>query len=121
MELDWLSENRVIENLTERDIHGICKVAHQGTAGFNSRIVYEDGTWLPYSETGNPMLLRGIDCGGFSITELPGGLASSVPTESTTHAPAPDHTPASTVPAFTALAAIVGLLAVYVRGQRRRG
>ena len=115
VELDWLSKNEVIENLTERDIHGICKVAHQGTAGFNSRIVYEGGAWLTYRETGNPVqLVKLDDCGGFSITELPGETASSVPTASTTHAPAPDRTPTPTVPAFTALAAIVvlGLLAV---------
>jgi hypothetical protein len=88
----------------------------RGTAGFNSRIVYEDGGWIPYRETGNPVLMKLGDCGGFSITELPGGLASSVPTESTTHAPAP------IVPAFKAFAAIVvlGLLAVaYARGRRR--
>jgi hypothetical protein len=122
VELDWLSENRVIENLTERDIHGMCKVAHQGTAGFNSRIVYEDGVWIAYRETENPVqLVKLADCGGFSITELPGGLAQSTPTASTTHAPAPDRTPTPTVPAFTAFAVIAGVLAVaYVRGRRRR-
>ena len=52
------------------------------------------------------------DCGGFPITELPGGLAQSAPTESTTHAPA------HTVPAFTAFAAVAGVLAVaYARGR----
>ena len=122
VELDWLSENRVIENLTERDIHGICKVAHQGTAGFDSRIVYEDGAWTPYRETDNPVqLVKLADCGGFSITELPGGSASSAPTESTTYARAPDRTPTPpAVPAFTALAAIVGVLAVAYARKRRR-
>ena len=116
VELDWLSKNGVIENLTERDMHGICKVAHQGTAGFNSRIVYEDGRWITYRETGNPVqLVKLADCGGFPVTELPGDNASSVPTESTTHAPTP------TVPAFTAYAAIVvlGLLAVACTRRRR--
>ena len=122
VELDWLSKNGVIENLTERDVHGMCKVAHRGTAGFNSRIVYGDGAWIAYRETGG-LLMRGgeisdSDCGGFSITELPGGSASSASTESTTHAPAPDHEPTHTVPAFTAFAAIVGVLAVaYVWGR----
>jgi hypothetical protein len=106
VELDWLSENRVIENLTERDMDGMRKVAHQGTAGFNSRIVHEDGAWTPYCETENPALLEIADCGGF--------------TESTTHAPTPDRTPTPAVPAFTALAAIVGLLVVVcARGRRR--
>ncbi len=121
VELDWLSKNGVIENLTERDVHGICKVAHQGTAGFDSRIVYADEAWTPYRETENAVqLLKPADCGGFSIAELPGETASSVPTESTTHASTPDHTPAHTVPAFTALAAIAGLLAVAYARRRRR-
>ncbi len=123
VELDWLSENRVIENLTERDIHGICKVAHQGTAGFNSRIVYGAGAWTPYRETENPaQLVKLADCGGFSITELPGETAQSTPTESTTHAPAPapDRTPTSpAVPAFTAFTAIAGVLTVTRMRVRR--
>ena len=120
-ELGYLRDVGVVAGLNDTDVDEIVSASVRGTAGFNLRIVYEDSEWMPYRETGNPILMKLADCGGFSITELPGGLASSVPTESTTHAPAPDHTPASTVPAFTALAAIVGLLAVYVRGQRRRG
>jgi hypothetical protein len=115
VELDWLSENQVIENLTERDMDGMRKVAHQGTAGFNSRIVYEDGAWLPYSETGNPPLQRGIDCSGFSITELPDEIVSSAPAPSQTSSTSvheSDRAFTYAMPAFTALAAIVGVLAV---------
>ena len=114
-ELERLIDDGVIMGLTDEDVDEMASASVRGTAGFNSRIVYEDGGWIPYRETGNPVLMKLGDCGGFSITELPGGLASSVPTESTTHAPAP------TVPAFTAFAAIVvlGLLAV-VRWRRRR-
>ena len=115
-ELERLIDDGVIMGLTDGDVDEMASASVRGTAGFNSRIVYEDGGWIPYRETGNPVLMKLGDCGGFSITELPGGLASSVPTESTTHAPAP------TVPAFTAFAAIVvlGLLAVaYARGRRR--
>ena len=116
-ELEDLIDDGVVVGLTDRDVDEIASASVRGTAGFNSRIVYGDGAWIAYHETENPVqLLKLADCGGFSITELPGGSASSVPTESTTHAPAP------TVPAFTAFAAIVvlGLLAVvHAMGRRR--
>ena len=112
-ELWYLRSVGVIVGLTDTDVDEIASVCVRGAAGFNSRIVYEDGEWIPYSETGRPILMKISDCGGFSITELPGGSASSVPTESTTHAPAP------TVPAFIAVAAIAGLLVV-ARMRRRR-
>ena len=120
-ELEYLIDNGVITGLIAGDVDEIAAVCVRGTAGFNSRIVYDDGAWIAYHETENPaQLLKLADCGGFSITELPGGSASSVPTESTTHAPAPDrtHTPPA-VPAFTAFAAIAGLLTV-ARKRRRR-
>ena len=106
----------MIVGLTDTDVDEIASVCVRGAAGFNSRIVYEDGAWLTYRETENLVqLVKLADCGGFPVTELPGDNASSVPTESTTHAPTP------TVPAFTAFAAIVvlGLLAV-VYARRRR-
>jgi len=118
-ELGYLRSVGVIVGLTDTDVDEIASVCVRGIAGFNSRIVYEDGEWIPYRETGRPILMKISDCGGFSITELPGGLAQSAPTESTTHAPAPDHAPAHTVPAFTAFAAIVGLVVVVC--ARRRG
>ncbi len=117
-ELERLIDDGMIVGLTGGDVDEIASASVRGAAGYNSRIVYEDGEWIPYRETGNPVLMKISDCGGFSITELPGGLASSVPTESTTHAPAPDHTPAHTVPAFTAFAAIAGLLIVSRMGRR---
>ena len=121
-ELERLMDDGVITGLTDGDVDEIASASVRGAAGFNSRIVYEDGGWIPYRETGNPIMLRLGDCGGFSIAELPGGLAQSAPTESTTHAPAPDRTPAHTVPAFTAFAAIAGVLAVvYARRRGDRG
>ena len=112
-ELEYLTDDGVVVGLTDGDVDEIASASVRGTAGFDSRIVYEDGEWIPYRETRNPVqLLKLADCGGFSITELPGGLAQSVPTESTTHAPAP------TVPAFTAAAAIAGVLVV-VYARRR--
>ncbi len=115
VELDWLSKNGVIENLTERDIDGMRKVAHQGTAGFNSRIVYDAGVWLPYSETNNIPLLGDIDCTGFSTTELPEGIISPVSAPShiaSTSVHESDRAFTYAMPAFTVLAAIVGVLAV---------
>ena len=110
-ELGYLRDEGMVVGLTDEDVDEIASASVRGTAGFNSRIVYEDGGWIPYRETGNPILMRLGDCGGFPITELPGGLAQSAPTESTTHAPA------HAVPAFTAFAAIAGVLAVaYARG-----
>jgi len=118
-ELEQLIGDGVVVGLTDGDVDEMASASVRGTAGFNSRIVYEAGVWTPYHETENPVqLLKLADCGGFSITELPGGLASSVPTESTTHAPAPDRTPTPATPAFTAFAAIAGvLLVVYARGR----
>jgi len=118
-ELEHLRGVGVIVGLTDTDVDEIASAPVRGAAGFNSRIVYEDGEWIPYRETGNPILMKLADCGGFPITVLPGETASPAPTESTTHAPAPDHTPAHTVPAFTAFAAIAGVLAVVY--ARRRG
>jgi hypothetical protein len=118
-ELERLIDDGVIVGLTDTDVDEIASASVRGTAGYNSRIVYEDGEWIPYRETGMPILMKISDCGGFSITELPGGLAQSVPTESTTHAPAPDHAPAHTVPAFTAFTSIAGLLIVSRMGRRR--
>ena len=109
-ELEYLIDDGMVVGLTDEDVDEIASASVRGTAGFNSRIVYEDGGWIPYRETGNPILMKLGDCGGFSIAELPGGLAQSAPTESTTHAPAPDRTPAPAVPAFTAFAAIVVLV-----------
>ncbi len=115
-ELGYLRSVGVIVGLNDADVDEIASVCVRGTAGFDSRIVYEDGAWLTYRETENPVqLVKLADCGGFPVTELPGDNASSVPTESTTHAPTP------TVPAFTAYAAIVvlGLLAVACTRRRR--
>lgn len=93
----------MVVGLTGGDVDEIASASVRGTAGFNSRIVYEDGEWITYRETGNPILIKLGDCGGFSITDLPGETASSVPFESTTRAPTPDRTPAYTVPAFNRL------------------
>ena len=72
VELAWLADNEIISGIGEEDIAEIAEVAEPGLAGWNRRIVYDSGRWLPYNETGNPMLFRGVDCGGFGLEKLPG-------------------------------------------------
>ena len=70
-ELDWLRTNEIIKNIDEGDVVEISGISEAGHAGWNSRIVYENEKWLPYNETDNPMLFRGVDCGGFDLEKLP--------------------------------------------------
>lgn len=76
-ELIWLIENKVINGLSDEDLNLIYEVANRGNAGHNSKIVWDQNpqtkkyTWLPYNKTGAPLLLKGRDCGGFSISLLP--------------------------------------------------
>ena len=73
VELEWLHENIIIVGITDADIRMIIEKAKAGTAGWNSRIVYEEGSWSIYSDTDNPLLLRDSDCGGFNIENIPRG------------------------------------------------
>lgn len=76
-ELIWLRENKIIEGLSDEDLKLIYKVGNRGNAGHNAKIVWGESpttneeTWLPYNKTKNPLLLKGLDCGGFSISLLP--------------------------------------------------
>ena len=113
-ELEHLRDDGVIMGLTDGDVDEIASASVRGTAGFNSRIVYEDDSWITYRETDNPVQLVKLgDCGGFSITELPGGTTSSTSVHGS------DHAFSHAIPAFSAFAAIAGLLAV-VRMKRHR-
>lgn len=69
-EIEWLSTNRIVNGVYDQELMDIAEIARAGLAGWNSRIVYEDGRWLPYSETSNPSLIRGVDCGGFALEKL---------------------------------------------------
>jgi hypothetical protein len=73
VELEWLRKNMIIAGITDADIKMIAGKAKAGTSGWNSRIVYEEGNWLIYSDTNNPLLIRALDCGGFSIDNVPKG------------------------------------------------
>lgn len=70
-ELDWLMTNEIITGVDEGDVAEISGVSEAGHAGWNSRIIYENEKWLPYNETDNPTLFRGVDCGGFDPEKLP--------------------------------------------------
>ncbi|MCD6507619.1 hypothetical protein J7M22_13475 [Candidatus Poribacteria bacterium] len=76
LELKWLSANGVIKGVTDEDVKGISEAIKAGTAGWNSRVVFDEGRWQPYYETKNPMLLRvkGGGCGGFALERMPEGM-----------------------------------------------
>ncbi|HJH25441.1 MAG TPA: hypothetical protein C5S37_01430 [Methanophagales archaeon] len=57
-ELEWLSNTGIVKGLTDEDIREIENTTKVGYAGYNSRIFYEDGKWIPYSESENPQMVR---------------------------------------------------------------
>ncbi|MBC8236462.1 hypothetical protein H8E77_43500 [bacterium] len=71
VELEWLRKNMIIAGITDADIKMIAAKAKAGKSGWNSRIVYEEGNWLIYSDTNNSLLIRALGCGGFSIDSVP--------------------------------------------------
>ena len=77
IELSWLKDNGVIQGLTDSDISEASSACEKGTAGYNSRIVFENGSWLPYHQTDNPVLIRGLNVGGFPLNAPPGGIETN--------------------------------------------
>jgi hypothetical protein len=77
-ELNWLRDNGVISGLTDADIDNIAKEAKKGAAGYNSRIVYFQGNWQPYSRTGQSLYKSVSGCGEFPLTALPAGAVISL-------------------------------------------
>lgn len=57
-ELEWLSNTGIVKGLTGEDIQEIKNSTKIGYAGYNSRIFYEDGKWIPYTESENPEMTR---------------------------------------------------------------
>ncbi len=47
-ELNWLIKAGVIRGLSSEDVSKIYSVARAGMAGWNSRLVYVEGEWMPY-------------------------------------------------------------------------
>jgi hypothetical protein len=50
-ELEWLKSNGIIAGITEQDVSEIANVLEPGMAGWYSRVVYSDGSWLPFYKT----------------------------------------------------------------------
>ncbi|MEM2217994.1 MAG: hypothetical protein QW731_06410, partial [Thermofilaceae archaeon] len=59
-ELEWLMEIDVISNFEKADIEAIAQAAKLGYAGWNSRLVWDDGIWVPYSSVEGALLVRCI-------------------------------------------------------------
>ncbi|HJH26256.1 MAG TPA: hypothetical protein C5S37_05640, partial [Methanophagales archaeon] len=58
-ELEWLSEKGIIGGLSEEDIRKISESVRLGYAGVNSRLIYADGNWISYRNSGY-YLIRGV-------------------------------------------------------------
>lgn len=93
-ELAWLGDKGVISGLSDAEIEEIAAACERGVAGYNSRIVFEAGQWLPYRKTSQPLLLKGeltgSGCGGFSLDALPERGLEDVPVP-TGQIVVPDH------------------------------
>ena len=76
-ELEWLSNTGIVKGLTDEDIREIKNTTKVGYAGYNSRIFYEDGKWIPYSESENPQMVRVKALCSFSLE----GIGIQIPTE----------------------------------------
>jgi len=55
-ELTWLSDKGIIEGLSEEDIWEISEKVRVGFAGVNDRLIYKDGEWISYRESGHPLI-----------------------------------------------------------------
>ncbi|MEA3375613.1 MAG: hypothetical protein U9R72_05375 [Chloroflexota bacterium] len=118
-ELAWLRDEGVISGLSDAEIEQIAAVCERGVAGYNSRIVFEAGQWLPYRETSQPLLLRGEltrgSCGGFSLDVLPEGTLEDV-------IAVPDHATFSPFNLVWIIGGVVvlgaGVLVWYRRGRQ---
>ncbi|MFA4646457.1 CGP-CTERM-anchored Cys-rich protein [Pyrococcus kukulkanii] len=98
-ELKWLKSAGVIK-ISDSDIEEITSVAKWGYAGYNARIGFYDGKWIPYLNASNAVLIK---CGGLAYEEYP--------------------IPAST-PVLPSSGRICGpglilLLAILIRGRRK--
>jgi hypothetical protein len=76
-ELEWLSNTGIVKCLTGENIREIKNTTKVGYAGYNSRIFYEDGKWIPYSESENPQMVRVKALCSFSLE----GIGIQIPTE----------------------------------------
>ncbi|MEM4455463.1 MAG: hypothetical protein QXT28_12165 [Thermofilaceae archaeon] len=57
-ELEWLVENRVVSGLEPADTALIAAAAKLGYAGWNQRLVWYEGDWIPYSQVPGATLVK---------------------------------------------------------------
>ncbi|MFA4669454.1 CGP-CTERM-anchored Cys-rich protein [Pyrococcus kukulkanii] len=98
-ELKWLKSVGVIE-IGDKDIEEIAKVAKWGYAGYNARIGFYDGRWMPYSNYSGAVLIK---CGGPAYEEYP----------------TPTSTPVLPSSKGVCGPGIILLLTILVRGRRK--
>ena len=67
-ELMWMSDKGIIEGLSGEDIWEISEKVKVGCAGVNDRLIYKDGGWISYRESGYP-LIRGETSAPFDLAE----------------------------------------------------
>ncbi len=107
-ELKWLSDIGVIKGLSENDINEIGDVAEVGYAGWNSRIVYAEGKWMPYNIAVEEELIAGAQLiRGLCEEDLEGKL-KNVPGDP----PTAGFTYQTNVQTF-ALITVVGLIVLF--------
>ena len=88
-ELEWLVENGVISGLSKDDVRAIVSAAKLGYAGWNSRLVWSNGKWVPYHSTEGAMVLRCVGAvPAFFFPEEEFGIGPE--TQSMGQAPGPD-------------------------------
>ena len=86
-ELEWLSNTGIVKGLSAEDIQEIKNTTKVGYAGYNSRIFFEDGKWIPYSESENPEMTRvkAVAVCSFSLKGIQIPTEDVVMTESNTN------------------------------------
>lgn len=77
-ELMWLSDKGIIKDLSENDIWEIFEKVKIGYAGVNDRLIYKDGKWISYRESGYS-LIKGTDTlsSYLSETSFPAGAVET--------------------------------------------
>ncbi|OYT47252.1 MAG: hypothetical protein B6U85_05730 [Desulfurococcales archaeon ex4484_42] len=112
-ELLWLTRVGVINGLSEGDIKAIGEVAEVGNAGWNSRLVYYEGEWIPYYKVSDALLIKVY--GGCSWEYPPEKIPQEppeptetvmttlIPQETTTYVHPHTTVPTSTIETHTAI------------------
>lgn len=59
-ELEWLSEEGIVEGLNAEDIREISENVKLGYAGVNGRLIYKDSKWISYRDSGY-YLVKGVN------------------------------------------------------------